>query len=158
MMTGFGVTEKPKALGFPWWTEAEKYGLNSQVLICEERVVRFCLGRKWWWGVSDAQQGTGMGTPEPAARAALLTPRSPTPHRSPQNLLTWETWAGGRVLLQRCGFRLFGLPLFCPWEREEKVRAGDKCRRSRLGKLSPVVLRLGPHLWTAEVIISQKGR
>lgn len=55
IMTGFRVTGRSKVLGFAWWTETQKYGLNSQVLICKEQVVWFCLRKKSLLCISDTQ-------------------------------------------------------------------------------------------------------
>lgn len=140
-----GWLKKPEVLGFPWRTEAEEYGLNSQVLICEEQVVWILPREELVVAVSGAEQGWGSGAAPTQQLHSPALPRTSSP----------ETWASGKVLLQTCGFGLFNLWTFSVWKRKG---SGQGRVKQEFGETLPSGWGLGLHLWAAEVIIWQSKR
>lgn len=139
-MTGFRVTEKPQVLGFPWWTEADKYGLNSQVLICEEQVVWFLPREEMRVGCEWCRAGDSGSSSSCRGASLPITPPEPP---------DLGNCASKKVLLQRCGFRLFNLPL---WKRG-KGEGRWQMQQEQSGETLPSASRLGLNLWTAEGIV-----
>lgn len=142
-----GWLKKPQCLAFLGELKCRNMDWTVKCWSVKSRWCDFCLGRKWWWAGSGAEQGWDSGT---AHTRQLHSPSHP------QNLLTQETWPSGKVLLQRCGFRLFRLWKFSVWRRGKgQGRWGMK---QESGETLPSGWGLGLHLRAPEVILQQSRR